>query len=419
MFIINMVATTLLLTAAAGSSQEVYLSENPQINIFKFSYYKYVNFATETVAYPLYSDAAFGNKTTVTIPKKGHLLSKMYLELTLPQLTPTDGTYLSWVDTIGYAIFKEPIELMIGGSVVDRLYPVCMDIQDELNTTTKRQGKDRMILKSDVYRNTLYNATQEVVLKIPLEFWFTKDYSLSLPVFCMPNQDIQINFTFSQFADLINFDGTIGTNQTYQILDSKILVEYIFLDDIILPTYTNNTLTYLIEQQTYNGKEPVNANVYMVNSKCHFDNSSKELLFACVSNDNLNANNYFNYSVQDMTSNNYYDSTVAPFISEIGLFLNGTQFYEDYLPEHVFREILPNNVHDVIPNKHLYIFPFCTKASSVTQPTGSINMSRFDSVVLSLRMRPNNPSCMLYVFSISYNIVTIQNGILSFAFNNS
>jgi len=137
-----MVATTLLLTAAAGSSQEVYLSENPQINIFKFSYYKYVNFATETVAYPLYSDAAFGNKTTVTIPKKGHLLSKMYLELTLPQLTPTDGTYLSWVDTIGYAIFKEPVELMIGGSIVDRLYPVCMDIQDELNTTTKREGKN-------------------------------------------------------------------------------------------------------------------------------------------------------------------------------------------------------------------------------------------------------------------------------------
>ena len=419
-----MVATTLAITAARDTEQESYLSAEPQINVFKFSYYRYVNFAIETVAYQLFSDANFGNKTYVVIPKKGHLISKMYLEITLPQLTRVDGTYLCWSDSIGYALFKDPVELQIGGSVVDRLFPVCMDMLHELNPDNKKNNKNSLILKSDIYRSTLYNATQEVVLKIPLDFWFTRDYSLALPIVAMPNQDIQLNFSFKKFEELINFDGTIGTNQIYRMLNSRVLVEYIFLDDSILPTYTEKPLQYLIEQQVYNGKEPILDNAQIVNAKIGFDNSCKELLFGFVSTENINNNNYFNYSINTGNNNNYYipsiqaPQPILPYAEEIGLYLNGIMYYEDYLSEHHFREILPFNVHQIVLDKHIYVMPFCIGGNSITQPTGSLNMSRFDSVILSIRLRNSTPNANLYVFSIAYNVVRIENGILSFAFMN-
>ena len=61
--------------------------------------------------------------------------------------------------------------------------------------------------------------------------------------------------------------------------------------------------------------------------------------------------------------------------------------------------------------------PFALKPED-DQPTGSLNMGRFDEVLLSLKMNPNNPNCKLYVFGIMYNVVTIENGSLTFEFLN-
>ena len=66
------------------------------------------------------------------IPKRGHLLSKLHLHISLPILEKTDGKYACWSDTLGYGIFDGPIELQIGGVVVDRLYPQFLDAWDEL-----------------------------------------------------------------------------------------------------------------------------------------------------------------------------------------------------------------------------------------------------------------------------------------------
>ena len=38
-----------LLQLQSVGEQDVFLTQSPQINIFKYSYYRYVNFATEVV----------------------------------------------------------------------------------------------------------------------------------------------------------------------------------------------------------------------------------------------------------------------------------------------------------------------------------------------------------------------------------
>ena len=57
--------------------QDTFLTIEPQIHFFKYNYYKYVNFATDTLDIPLTTSAQFDTKISVTIPKKGHLLSIM------------------------------------------------------------------------------------------------------------------------------------------------------------------------------------------------------------------------------------------------------------------------------------------------------------------------------------------------------
>lgn len=394
--------------------QDVYLTVNPEINIFQNVSYRYVNFSNELLKLPLNSSPSFDSKTNIVIPKTGgHLLSKIYLHLKLPILkSPELLKYACWSDTLGYAIFNKPVELLIGGVVVDRIYPVGMDMLDELKTSTNKLGHDQMILKSDMYRDAMYNSTQQLDLMIPLEFWFTKDYTMSLPLLSMANQDIQLNFSFNTFDNLINYN-SISSPKPVDIISGDLYVEYLYLDESIVEQFQSQKHQYVITQMVYNGDEIIPQGRNIFNTKLNFVNPCQEILFACVDENNINSNCYFDYSRR---------SDQSSLISQIKLTLDGRNRYDvNYLPEFIFRQFFPNNVHSVIPTKYQYLMPFAIKPQDMDkgQPTGSINMSRFDEITLSLQMTANNPACRLYVFGIMINIVKIENGVLSFAWMNN
>lgn len=395
-----------VLQLTATGVQDAYLKENPEINVFKYSYYRYVNFATEVVELNLDYPVSFGGHTSVIIPQKGHLLSKIYLNIKLPVLEKVDGTYACWTDSFGYAIFSKPVELMINGVVVDRLYPSCLDMLNELTVSAKKKGLDFMILKPDIYRAQIYNATREVDLLVPLDFWFTKQYNMALPIVSMTNQEVKINFSFKPFTQVINYDGNIEPSEV-SILGSKFFVEYIYLDDLILQQFSTQTHQYLINQTVYHGDEYISAGQALYNTKIDFKNPCKEILFACIDTQNLEINNHFNYSRDDE----------KPFVSQIGLLLDNKHRYDDFKPEYIFRHFYQNNVHSVISPKHFYTLPFSLECDQ-NQPQGALNLSRFDNVLLSLKLNENNPRTLLQIYGIVYNIVTIQNGALKLEWFN-
>lgn len=383
--------------------QDVYLTKDPQINIFKYNYYRYINFSTDIIKVPLNENATFNKKITCDIPKKGHLLSKLYLHIKLPQLTKNGGTYLSWSDAIGYSIFSEPIELEIGGVIVDKLYPQCLNIWDEFSNSTKQMGRNIMLNKGDVFSASKFNAIKPYDLVIPLDFWFTKQYNLALPLLSMYNQDVKIHFKFRDFPQVINYDGSSPAYSS--ILDSNLYAEYIFLDDIILDQFQRQKHMYIIEQMQYHGDETIPANTNIYNTTLKFNHPVKELLFACVEKGNVDTNNYFVYC------NSTDDTSI---ISEAALLLDGKKRF-DYLPEFYYRLAFPDSIHSTIPMKYVYSIPFSIKPED-NQPTGSLNMSRFNDVVLSLKLPSGNSECYLYVYGINYNIVTVENGNLVFEF---
>lgn len=396
--------STLLQLQGVGV-QDAYLTKDPQINVFQYSYYRYVNFAMDIVKLPLNEVATFNKKTSCDIPKRGHLLSKIFLHLKLPKLIKNGGTYVSWSDTLGYAIFNDPIELEIGGIIVEKLYPVYLDIAEELRNSRANE----LILKSDVYSASKYNSENEIDLMIPLDFWFTKDYSLALPLLSMNYQEIKIYFKFREFLNCVNYDGNEPTS--VPIIDSNIFVEYVYLDDIFLDTFGKQKHQYLIEQVQYNGDEKIPPNNKFYNSTLKFNHPCKEVVFCCVDMESYRTNNYFVYGKykdpDQLTSQNL--------IEEAGLQLDGRRRFE-MLPEFYWRLAFPKSVHSFVPQKYIYTMPFSIKPEDI-QPTGSLNMSRFNDVTLTLTMINNNPECKLYIFAVTYNIVTIENGILYFEFS--
>lgn len=383
--------------------QDIYLTKDPQINIFKYNYYRYVNFATESIRLPLNETPNFGKSFSCNIPKKGHLLSKLYLHIKLPPIVKKNGEYACWTDALGYGIFHEAIELEIGGVVVDRLYPVFLDMWDELAYSPQDTARKAMILKSDTWRSTIRNGTTGVDLLIPLSFWFTKNLGSALPLLSILKQDIKINFKLRRFDECINYDG--DDPEPVNVLDASVFAEYIFLDDIILQSFLKEKHQYVIEQVQFNGEDGISSGVTNFNSVLKFNHPVKEILLCAIDKTSLLTNNLFNYSRA---------SDEQPLILEIGMILDGKRRFENF-PEYYYRSVLPDTIHSFISTKNMYIIPFCKKPED-NQPTGAINMSRFNDVVIQLKMNHGNPECILHVYAISYNILTIDKGVLSFEF---
>jgi hypothetical protein len=392
-----------LLQLQAVGLQDIFLTTDPQINIFKYNYYRYVNFATETVKLGFNENVTFGKRITCEIPKRGDLLSKIHLHLRLPPIVKNGGTYASWTDTLGYAIFDDFIELQIGGEIVDKLYPQFLNAWDELTTTSKKVGKNLMLLKSDTYVASKYNAEKYVDLIIPLDFWFTKQYNLSLPLLCMAYQDIKISFKLKQFSECINYDG--DEPLAIPILNANIIAEYIFLDDVIREKFLDVKHQYIIEQVQYNGDDLILHNTDVYNSKLRFNYPCKEFIFFAVENNNIENNNHFVYS---RTPDD------EPLIREASLLLDGKLRF-DSLPEFYYRSVFPDNVHSVIPTKYIYTMPFSIKPEG-NQPTGSLNASKFNDITLFLKLPHDNVDLTLYVFAISYNVLIINKGFLTMEF---
>lgn len=393
-----------LLQLESKGIQDAYLTENPKIDFFKYHYYQYVNFATDLVKLQMNDVIGFGKTSSCTIPKSGHLLSNLYLRIKVPALTRTSGTYLSWSETLGYAIFKGGVDLEIGGIMLDTFYPGFWDIRESFVKPDNDLGANLLLLRGDTYVSSRHNADRENDLLIPLKFWFTRDYKMSLPIAAMKHQDIRIKFKLREFQECINYDGTAPAN--VELIDAEVFAEYIFLDDASLGSFADREHEFLIEQVRYNGTDFISANKGVHNAIIEFNNPCKEIMLGCVETENISKNNYFNYSAISTDSN---------IISRMSLSLDGTKRFED-IPEVFNRLGYANSIHSSVPLKYVYSIPFCIKPED-NQPSGSLNFSVFNDAVLTLNLSPNNPECNVYVYGVMYNIIVISGGYLNVRFN--
>ena len=236
-----------LLQLAALSSQDVYLTSNPEITLFKKSYMRYTNFSIETVQVAFDGgNVNFGSESTATLEKTGDLISRIVLVVSLQQLTST----LKWgyVDKIGHAMI-DYVRIIIGQSEIDIRYNDWIDIYQSISRDKSQQNNYNIMignvssLKNLNYSHDAYN------IFIPLEFWTGKTTSSSFPICSLLNQTFQVSIKFRNASDCINYFGTTApTDEELPILSSGyLLVDYVYLETEERNLFITNNHDYLVE----------------------------------------------------------------------------------------------------------------------------------------------------------------------------
>jgi hypothetical protein len=251
-----------LMQLVAYGAQDVYLTGNAQITLFKVVYRRHTNFSMECIELPM-DNAKTNGRSSLQMLRNGDLAAKSYLRLTVPDLTPT-GSWagnLAYVRRLGHAVIKS-VEVQIGGSPIDKHYGSWIDLWYELTHTIDQEAgyaamigdvealtKLRAVAAGDTLSFGSYN------LFVPMQFWFCRNYGLALPLIALQYHDVRVNFEFENIKNLIVFSGnanapTFGSG--VQFGSSGLLIDYLYLDSEERKRFAQVGHEYLFEQVQFN-----------------------------------------------------------------------------------------------------------------------------------------------------------------------
>jgi hypothetical protein len=435
-----------LLQLVATGKQDLFLTGNPQISFFKMVYRRHTNFATE--CQPMYFDGTpnFGQRITCLIPRRGDLLGKVYLDITLPQITDTSGNVLSYTNSIGHALIQE-ITFEVGEQEIDRQTGEWMEIWTQMTTPAgQRDALNEMVGRFDQYvPPVLIPGAQSEGLRllIPLQFYFCNNPGLYLPLLALQYNPIRINITLRPLQQLFwipppieqsqetwNPACTVQVDCTKQITNMMLWGDYVYLDVEERRMFVSTSHEYLIEQVQYTPPYSLTAQQNTATISVEFNHPLKEFFFVCRRDEMVNRNEWFNYS--NLAINEVTPILVLPYvnsnapagrldlIASAKLQLDGYDRFISRLPQY-FRLQQPYDHHTTTPvNSFIYNYSFALRPEDA-QPTGTMNASRIDSIVWQIQMNPvlSNPmipswqqrgNTNIVVYGHNYNIFRVING---------
>jgi hypothetical protein len=435
-----------LLQLVAQGKQDIFLTGNPQISFFKMVYRRHTNFAIESQSMYFDGTPNFGQKITCLIPRRGDLLGRIYLNVTLPPLYDQGGTLVSYCNSIGHALIRE-ITIEVGEQQIDRQTGEWMEIWTDFTTpASQRDALNEMIGRQDGFMlPQIFAPTGGLNLQIPLQFWFNRNPGSYLPLLALQYHPIRINITFNPLQSLwYNLD-TSTSYYTYGVQPatlSNVMLwgDYVYLDTEERRRFVANPQEYLIEQVQYTPSIAVATNQTTATIPVEFNNPIKEFFFVAQRDYVVQQHEYFNYSnlaygeryvspYRDPNTGIVYsyqpplNTILSPgnprtnLLASAVLQLDGYDRFQvrdaDY-----FRLIQPYEHHTTTPNNlYIYNYSFSIKPEDI-QPSGSMNASRIDSIVWQITMNQalnvnsdvNRGNCQIRVYATNYNVFRVING---------
>ena len=429
-----------LLQLVAYGAQDVYLTGNPQITFFKVVYRRHTNFAIEAIQQTASGSNSLGSRATYQITRNGDLIHRVYF---YGKLKNTDSTVdMALVPNVGQKLLKT-VELEIGGQRIDKHYSEWLYIWNELSLPYgKREGYYKMIGANVENCCTKLPATKSYELYVPLEFWFCRNVGLALPLIALQYHEVKINIEYESVSNLrdvsiknycIENDAATNSikNNTYNISsltleDPTLWVDYIFLDTDERRRFAQLSHEYLIEQLQFTGTDTITSSGSnpdsMKSLRMNFNHPCKELVWAIKNSDDTKAvywNNFStaekDYNVDDDSTFNNYVVSKNP-VMQAKIMLNGNDRFATRQGEY-FSLVQPYQHHENTPDmyhKGINVYSFALKPEE-HQPSGTLNMSRIDTAVLSLSSRIAGT---IHIFAVNYNVLRILSGMGGLAYSN-
>jgi len=447
-----------LLQLVAYGAQDVYLTGNPQITFFKVVYRRHTNFAIEAIQQTPTGSNSLGSRASIQITRNGDLIHRIYFNGKIKNTNSADAVAL--VPNFGQKLLKT-VELEIGGQRIDKHYSEWLYIWNELSLPVgKRDGYNVMVGANSTNTCTKLDHGLSYEVYVPLEFWFCRNVGLALPLIALQYHEVKINVEYESMINLLDSSdtnicfgqdkasgctngnkrvgtatdadvagtGTIphlfSTDQKIELTEAVLWVDYIFLDTDERRRFAQLSHEYLIEQLQFTGTDTVTASAESMKSiRMNFNHPCKELVWAVKSSADTAVNKkvfWNNFSTANIdagtndTLNNYVSSSNP--ITQAKIMLNGNDRFATRNGDY-FSLVQPYQHHENTPNKYhqgINVYSFALKPEE-HQPSGTLNMSRIDTAVLSMG---SSVSGTIHVYAVNYNVLRILSGMGGLAYSN-
>jgi hypothetical protein len=456
-----------LLQLVAYGAQDVYLTGNPQITFFKVVYRRHTNFAIEAIQQTPTGSNSLGSRASFQITRNGDLIHRVYFNGKIKNNNPVSATNnVALVPNFGQRLLKT-VELEIGGQRIDKHYSEWLYIWNELSLPKgKRSGYNTMVGANNANLCTKLAGGDSYELYVPLEFWFCRNVGLALPLIALQYHEVKINVEYESAANLvdtndanlcededkftdgctngnkrsvdytINFgleaDGSgtavtkFASGSSISLSDANLWVDYVFLDTDERRRFAQLSHEYLIEQLQFTGTDTMTSSTSpdsMKPVRLNFNHPCKELIWAVKSNDNTDKKQFpfwNNFStatsanVDASGANNYLLSSNPTLQAKI--MLNGNDRFATRKGDY-FSLVQPYQHHENTPDENhngINVYSFALKPEE-HQPSGTLNMSRIDTAVLSLSSSVDGT---IHVYAVNYNVLRILSGMGGLAYSN-
>ena len=437
--------------------QDFHLTGNPQITFFKSVFRRHTKFLKETKQIQFLGNSpTFGTQDAIAkVRKEGDLLSKLYLEATISGTTTKKGAYT--INHFGNSLIKKA-DFEIGGYTIDSQYSQWLQIYDELtenicenkqtssglkgghytdlnftsdldpteiNVNNKIYGDCPLVFGGSRKNENINNDVGTYIKKfvVPLQFWFTKNPGLYLPICALYKHELVVKISFEEIHKLIG-NSTDISKDTFTG-SFKLYGEFITLEDEEKRRYSQSDHEYIIEQVQLNNNGPsVTSSVVDSNNQLakveydlNFIHPIKYFVWVIV-NEGTTSSTLSNNSGQgpcyfvSLCSNSVYGNDANN--GTVELLLDGVE-REIELPMMYYTRIYPKNYCKNIPDlDRIGLYSFALNPFEV-EPSGTCNFSKINSKTIKLAFGNNDTSNItgkhLYMFGVNYNVLVITNGI--------
>ncbi|MDB4351498.1 hypothetical protein OAA36_01415 [Candidatus Pelagibacter sp.] len=420
-----------------SGSQDRYFTRNPDYSHFVEAFKKHANFSTQYDDLDPENEADFGKKIKFKIPQnQGDLLKTLSVKMTLPEI-PGSPVY---VESVGHAIIDH-VDLIIGGTIVQRLHSDYLQIYSEHNVTqTKQKALEQLIGKyslrtSDklvgevvtgggipnrgiIITGTL-GASSDENFFVDLPFYFYKHPELAIPLCAINKQEVEVEITLRKPEEImVDIDGSRVTSPPdIHIKDFKLSTEVVFLDKSERSKMQKMKKDYIITQLQQNVFD-VGVGINEGTFNLDFRNPVKELYFVIqrqgTRGNGVSHGNFvtpFDYDNTALTADNkriLYEN-----LNYLTLKFDG----QDIITEETGNVLMLKAVQAAIHHsktqliRRFYSYSFALQPEEA-YPTGQVNMSNVKEQILHLSLT----SCpdfarQIRVYAVNHNILRVGEGI--------
>lgn len=457
----------LLQLIAVGQIDE-FLSINPELSFYQYVYKRHTNFAMESRQLtfqrnPVLSPISSASSFECTISRYGDLLSELYFCFTLPDIYSSDKYKFRWIKNVGTNFIKKA-SVYIDGTLIDQLTGEWMNIWNELtlpagdtkiNTMignvdellNPKTSETRVTIKNNKFIYYYYPASSKESAKpsiasrkiiVPLNFWFTKNPSLALPLLRLQfntiiikievepsehmyqvfSEDLNMYVSPSYYNELYGDSINIYSFTKIFALEPYIEANYVFLGEEERNTlFLKSKFTYLVEQLTINGAQSISSSSSAsFNVNVVVSNPTKELVWTLRRSDFMRFNDFSNYTASIPENEN------AGILDKALIKFNSNNRIEEK-PAEYFGMIQPYQHHMKIPAKGIYCYSFAlypekefisgyynaaiVKSNLLVYVKDIYNNNELNSKLTKIGQQPYSFDYVITVYCMNYNLFEI------------